>query len=237
MMSRPIFRRHPTASNCPAAPATLSTGQIPWNYDRTEILADGLVHGAGILVGLVGTVAMVAMAMKLKPIELGPTLIYGLGVLLMLAASAAYNMWPVSPTKWLLRRFDHAAIYLLVAATYVPFLSLLKNGLVWAVLTVAVWSSALAGMMLKLAMPGRFDRLSIGLYLSMGWSGLIAYKYFVVVLPSPALSLLVIGGILYSLGTLFHLWENLRFQNVIWHGFVLIAASCHYSAVLTCLAA
>jgi hemolysin III len=113
----------------------------------------------------------------------------------------------------------------------------LKSGIAWTVLTTGLWSSALAGVLLKIALPGRFDRLSIALYLLMGWSGVMAYDYFVPVVPSMALWLLAIGGAFYSLGTLFHLWENLRFQNVIWHGCVLIAASCHYSAVLTCLAA
>jgi hemolysin III len=113
----------------------------------------------------------------------------------------------------------------------------LKSGIAWTVLTTGLWSSALAGVLLKIALPGRFDRLSIALYLLMGWSGVMAYDYFVPVVPSKALWLLAIGGAFYSLGTLFHLWENLRFQNAIWHGCVLIAASCHYSAVLTCLAA
>ena len=232
-----MFRRHPAADNSPAAPATVSSGQVPWNYDRTEIVADGIVHGTGIILGLIGTVAILALASKLKYIELAPILIYSLGLLVMLAISAAYNMWPVSPTKWLLRRFDHSAIYLLIAGTYAPFLSLLKSGIAWTVLTTGLWSSALAGVLLKIALPGRFDRLSIALYLLMGWSGVMAYDYFVPVVPSMALWLLAIGGAFYSLGTLVHLWENLRFQNAIWHGCVLIAASCHYSAVLTCLAA
>jgi hemolysin III len=231
-----VFRRHPAADNSPAAPATVSSGQVPWNYDRTEIVADGIVHGTGIILGLIGTVAILALASKLKSIELAPILIYSLGLLVMLAISAAYNMWPVSPTKWLLRRFDHSAIYLLIAGTYAPFLSLLKSGIAWTVLTTGLWSSALAGVLLKIALPGRFDRLSIALYLLMGWSGVMAYDYFVPVVPSMALWLLAIGGAFYSLGTLVHLWENLRFQNAIWHGCVLIAASCHYSAVLTCLA-
>ena len=232
-----MFRRHPAADNSPAAPATVSSGQVLWNYDRTEIVADGIVHGTGIILGLIGTVAILALASKLKYIELAPILIYSLGLLVMLAISAAYNMWPVSPTKWLLRRFDHSAIYLLIAGTYAPFLSLLKSGIAWTVLTTGLWSSALAGVLLKIALPGRFDRLSIALYLLMGWSGVMAYDYFVPVVPSKALWLLAIGGAFYSLGTLFHLWENLRFQNAIWHGCVLIAAGCHYSAVLTCLAA
>jgi hemolysin III len=89
---------------------------------------------------------------------------------------------------------------------------------------------------LKLALPGRFDRLSIALYLMLGWSGLIAYEYLPPVLPRSSLWLIAIGGVLYSLGTIFHMWEKLRFQNAIWHSFVLLAAGCHYSAVLACLA-
>jgi len=234
--SDPVLRRD-AADNCPAAPATRSFGEIPWNYDRTEIVADGIVHAAGLIFGLIGTIAILVAVIKLKPVELGPILVYSIGLLVMLAISAAFNMWPVSPTKWLLRRFDHSAIYLLIAGTYTPFLSLMKSGIAWTVLTTGIWSSALAGLLLKLALPGRFDRLSIALYLLMGWSGLLAYKHFISVVPGTALWLLAAGGILYSVGTIFHLWENLRFQNAIWHGFVLIAAGCHYCAVLTCLAA
>jgi len=96
---------------------------------------------------------------------------------------------------------------------------------------------ALIGILLKLAFPGRFDRLSIGLYLVLGWSALFAYDHWASVVPSSSLWLLLMGGILYSLGTLFHMWQRLRFQNAIWHGFVLLAASCHYSAVLACIVA
>jgi hemolysin III len=91
-------------------------------------------------------------------------------------------------------------------------------------------------MILKLALPGRFDGLAIVLYLLLGWSGVVAYETVASVVPSLSLWLLVIGGILYSIGTLFHVWRRLPFHNAIWHGFVLLAASCHYLAVLTCLA-
>ena len=98
-----------------------------------------------------------------------------------------------------------------------------------------VWLSAAVGMALKLALPGRFDRLAVILCLLLGWSGVIAYDSLASAIPSSSLWLLAIGGILYSLGTVFHVWRRLRFHNAIWHGFVLLAASCHYSAVLACL--
>src|SRR5215212_2809965 len=84
----------------------------------------------------------------------------------------------------------------------------------------------------KLACPGRFDRLAMLLYLGLGWSGLIVYERVVASLPPATVWLLAVGGVLYSAGVIFHLWETLRFHNAIWHAFVLAAATCHFSAVL-----
>ena len=210
-------------------------GQISWDYDRAEIIADGVVHAIGVCLGLVGAVTIVVIAVWMERIEVTPILIYVIGFITMLALSAAYNMWPVSPAKWVLRRFDHSAIYLLIAGTYTPFLVQMKNVLASVGLGVGVWLSAVIGIALKLALPGRFDRLAVVLFLLLGWSGVIAYDSLASALPSASLSLLAIGGILYSVGALFHVWRGLRFQNAIWHGFVLLAASCHYAAVLACL--
>ena len=210
-------------------------GQISWHYDRTEIIADGVVHAIGVCLGLIGAGTIVVMAVKIERVDVAPILVYVIGLVTMLAFSAAYNMWPVSPVKWVLRRFDHSAVYVLIAGTYTPFLAQMKNALASASLGIGVWLSAAVGMALKLALPGRFDRLAIILCLLLGWSGVIAYDSLVSAIPSSSLWLLAIGGVLYSLGTLFHVWQRLRFQNAIWHGFVLLAASCHYSAVLACL--
>src|SRR4030095_9851113 len=210
-------------------------GQINWDYDRAEIIADGVVHAIGVCLGLVGAVTIVVIAVWMEGIEITPILVYVIGLVTMLALSAAYNMWPVSPAKWVLRRFDHSAIYLLIAGTYTPFLAQMKSVLASAGLGVGVWLSAIIGMALKLALPGRFDRLAVVLCLLLGWSGVIAYDSLASALPSASLWLLAIGGILYSLGTLFHVWQRLRFHNAIWHAFVLLAASCHYSAILACL--
>ena len=216
----------PTPDTCP--------GQISWHYERAEIIADGVVHAIGACLGLIGAVLIIALAVKMDPIDVAPILVYVIGLVTMLALSAAYNMWPVSPAKWVLRRFDHSAIYLLIAGTYTPFLAQMKNVMASAGLGIGLWVSALIGMALKLAFPGRFDRLAIVLCLLLGWSGVTAYDSFVSVLPNSSLWLLAIGGVLYSLGTVFHVWRGLRFHNAIWHGFVLLAASCHYLAVLAC---
>jgi hemolysin III len=101
-------------------------------------------------------------------------------------------------------------------------------------LLVAVWLVAIGGVLLKLLWPGRLDRLSVALYLLLGWAGAAAYPVMAT-LPSSTLLLIAAGGVLYSAGVGFHLWESLRFQNATWHAFVLVAAGCHYTAVLDCL--
>ena len=161
--------------------------------------------------------------------------IYTIGLLTMLGFSAAYNLWPISRTKWILRRFDHSAIYVTIAGTYTPFIVQMKIGVVSMGLLIGVWLVAIVGITLKLLLPGRLDRLAILLYLLLGWSGVVFYEPVAAALPSLSLWLLAAGGILYSTGVIFHVWQNLRFQNAIWHGFVLVAACCHYSAVLDCV--
>jgi hemolysin III len=209
-----------------------ATGAIRWNYDRAELIADGVVHGIGILAGVVAaTVLVVLTAIHAGARDILGVSIYVAGLLSMLVLSATYNLWPVSPTKWVLRRLDHSAIYVLIAATYTPFIMELKDSVFAIALLVGVWCVAIFGIVLKLAWPGRFDRLSVGLYLALGWSGMMLYDSVVAALPQMALWFVLAGGALYSLGVIFHAWQRLRFQNVIWHCFVLLGAACHYTAV------
>jgi len=210
-----------------------ASGAIRWNYDKVELVADGVVHAVGILFGLVAaTVLVVLTAVYAGALAVVAVSIYVAGLLSMLVLSATYNLWPVSRTKWVLRRFDHSAIYVLIAATYTPFILELKDGVFALGLLLAVWCVAAFGIVLKLAWPGRFDRLAVVLYLALGWSGLMLYDSFVSGLPKLALWFVLAGGALYSLGVIFHSWRRLRFQNVIWHCFVLLGAACHYTAVM-----
>ena len=209
---------------------------VTWNYDRAEIIADGAVHAIGIALGIAGAVILLVIALRAAHhAEIAPIIIYIVGLLSMLGLSAAYNLWPISPRKWLLRRFDHSSIYLLIAATYTPFIWHMKSGFVPTALLIVVWMTAAAGIVLKLAWPERFDGLSIVLYLVLGWSGILAYGQVAEALQPLTLWLIIIGGALYSAGVPFHLWERLRFHTVIWHSFVLTAALCHYTAVLSCV--
>jgi hemolysin III len=224
-----VFRFKPLAST----PAHAGAGATRWNYDRAELIADGVVHGVGVFCGLVAaTVLVVLSAVYATAFEIVGVSVYVAGLLAMLVLSATYNLWPVSRAKWILRRFDHSAIYVLIAATYTPVIMQVKDSILAVVLLVGVWCMAIVGVVLKLALPGRYDRVAVGLYLAMGWSGVMLYDAVATALPAMAMWFVVAGGVLYSFGVIFHAWQRLRFQNAIWHGFVLLGAACHYTAVL-----
>jgi hemolysin III len=224
-----IFRLKQFASDS----ANAALGAVRWNYDRAELIADGVVHGIGVFCGLVAaTVLIVLTAIHATSFDVAVISIYVAGLLTMLTLSATYNLLPVSRAKWVLRRFDHSAIYVLIAATYTPFIMQMKDSVFAIALLIGVWCMAIIGIVLKLFLPGRFDRLSVGLYLAMGWSIFMVYDTVVASLPTLTLWFIAVGGVLYSLGVIFHAWQGLRFQNAIWHSFVLLGAACHYTAVL-----
>ena len=191
-------------------------GMIRWEFDRAEIIADGVVHILGIVAGLIAAAALIVLtSLYATAAAIASVSVYASGLLAMLVLSAIYNLWPVSP-----------------AATYTPFMTEIDDRFVGNALLIGVWSVAAFGIVLKIFFPGRFDRLSVVLYLAMGWSGVMAYSSLVESLPTSTLCFIAAGGLLYSLGVIFHAWERLRFQNAIWHSFVLVAASLHYVAVL-----
>jgi hemolysin III len=201
-------------------------------FDAAELRMDAIVHVAGVGFALAGAVTLLVSAFHLSWGEYAAAWIYATGLVVVLGISATYNMWPVSQVKWVLRRFDHSAIYLLIAGTYTPFLTQINGRLVSPALLAGIWTIAGFGIALKLALPGRFDRLSIVLYLGLGWSGVVFYDAVFAVLPASTMWWLAAGGLLYTIGVIFHVWERLRFQNAIWHAFVLIASACHYGAVM-----
>ena len=195
-------------------------------YTRCEIQADALVHGAGILAALAGSIVLLAHAGVSWVLAA-----YLFGLLVMLACSAAYNLTPPSQLKWILRRFDHSAIFLLIAGTYTPLLPFLPDAAQSWTLGIVTWLGAAFGIAIKFIFPGRFDRLAILVYLALGWVGITAAGAFMQVLQPLVINLIIAGGILYTAGVIFHIWESLKFHNAIWHGFVASAAACHFAAI------
>ena len=205
---------------------------VRWNFDRHELIVDGVIHTIGLALGLIAAVVLVVAACIFgTAADIAAVSVYAAGLIVMLVLSAVYNLFPVSRWKWILRRFDHSAIYALIAATYTPFIAQMQLSVTAVALMTGVWTVAAIGIVLKLFFPGRFDRLAIGLYLALGWSGVMMFDVIAAVLPRGTLWLIATGGLIYTAGVVFHVWERLRFQNAIWHGFVLVAASFHYAAV------
>ena len=214
---------------------TQSAGN-PQDYDRAEFTADALIHAVGCCLGLAGAAALLSVAFNSATrAELVSLMVYLFGLLSMLGLSAAYNLLPRANMRSALRCLDHSAIYLMIAGTYTAVLAQMNSDAASTGLLIAIWITAAIGIALKLLLPGRFDRLSLLLYLLLGWSGVLVFGSIATVLPSVSLWLLAVGGIIYTIGVIFHGWQSLRFQNAIWHGFVLVAACCHYCAILYCV--
>lgn len=208
---------------------------IRWAYDKYELIADGIVHGVGLALALVGATVLIFYATVWSSHgELAAAWVYGIGLVMTIGISFTYNAWPVSRTKWFLRRLDHSSIFILIAATYTPFLERGSDDPLLFSMLIGIWVVAIVGILLKCVFPGRYDKLAILLYLAMGWSGVLVAEPVASRIPFASMLLIVIGGVIYSAGVIFHVWEKLRFQNAIWHGFVVAAAAVHYSAVLTC---
>ncbi|MFE3837628.1 PAQR family membrane homeostasis protein TrhA [Pseudogemmobacter sonorensis] len=203
-----------------------------------EILADGIVHALALLAGMIAFPLLLSHALNHSGLGVFAALtVYAAGFFLMFGFSLAYNMAPPSAVKWLLRRFDHSMIYVMIAGTYTAVLVHLESpAWAWAIGGV-VWLGALVGILVKVALPGRYDRLSILAYILLGWVGAVAVVPVSAALPAVSLWLLVAGGLTYVLGVAFHLWERLRFQNAIWHLFVAIAAGLHFAAIAVSVAA
>ena len=201
-------------------------------YGPAERLLDGLIHAAGTVASVAAVVLLLAtVAPDGESRTVLAAIVYGAGLMAMLWLSAAYNLITHSTWKARLRRLDHAAIFLMIAATYTPFMLVSVGGGLGLGLLALVWLAAVIGMVLKLLHPRRFDRVSVIFYLALGWAGLPLAGPRFAALSTSTLVLLVVGGLLYSVGVIFHLWDRLPFQNAIWHGFVLAAAACHFLAV------
>ncbi|WP_240607928.1 PAQR family membrane homeostasis protein TrhA [Pararhodobacter oceanensis] len=204
-------------------------------YSRAEKISDAVVHITGLTLVLMAVPVLIVLTALYRGDWASVTgvTIYGVALVAMILFSALYNIGETSglgsAKEWLLRRLDHSAIYLKIAGTYTPFTLLSGHGFA---LTVGVWAAALAGISLKIVSPERFKIAALALYLGMGWAGVVAGGSLFAALPMPVLVLMVVGGLLYTLGVVFYLWKRLPFHYTIWHVFVLAASFVFYAAVL-----
>jgi hemolysin III len=204
-------------------------------YSRNETLADTIIHVVGVLFAINAAAWLLFHVTKLNAIA--SVAVYCTGLFVMLSASAIYNLAPHGNAKDWLRRFDHAAIFIMIAATYTPFaanrLAQPEGGIILAL----IWLGATFGVTMKLLFPRRFEIASLALYVGMGWLIITVIKPLSASVAATGFWLLMAGGIVYSAGIVFYVVERIPYHKAIWHGFVLVAAILHFAAIASEFAA
>ncbi|WP_417721301.1 PAQR family membrane homeostasis protein TrhA [Salipiger sp.] len=202
-------------------------------HSMTEHIADGVVHVIGVALAVAAVTGLLVWASLSVPGQhIWPLAVYAVGLLASFSFSAAYNLTLHARARAVLRRFDHAAIYLLIAGTYTPMALLGMGNTVGVALLVIVWTLSGIGIALKLGWIDRWPRTGFLLYLSLGWIGAIAACPTLSAMPGAALALLLAGGLVFTVGTIFHTSRRIRFARAIWHGHVIAGAATHYAAVI-----
>jgi hemolysin III len=204
--------------------------KIERTYSSNEDIVDGVIHVGGMVFAVTGSAWLLWHVVGL-PVALG-VFVYCVGLLSMIFASAAYNMTPEAAwAKSILRRVDHSAIFIMIAATYTPFAASRLAPPFGTYILIAIWGCAAAGVALKVLFPRRFEMASIALYLAMGWMIVTVISPLAASVAKLDFWLLMGGGAVYSAGVAFYIIERIPFHKAIWHAFVLVAAILHFSAV------
>jgi len=211
--------------------ATSTNRQSP--YTVAEEVANSLTHGLGAVLSAAGLTGLVVYAaMGADPWRIASVTVFGVTLLLTYVASTLYHAIPHPSAKDILRVLDHCAIFLLIAGTYTPFaLVSMRGPWGWTLFTI-LWTCAIAGCIFKLFFTGRWEKLSTAMYVAMGWMAIIAIKPAIEMIPPGALGFVVLGGLLYTVGVAFYVWERLPYNHAIWHVFVLGGSAAHFVAVL-----
>lgn len=206
---------------------------ISVSYSMKEEIAHSVTHGIGVLMSVIGLATLIVYSSRYGDAwHIISSSIYGLTLIALYASSTLYHSVTIPELKELLQRLDHAAIFLLIAGTYTPFtLVNLRGGWGWTLFGM-VWSIAIAGTIMELIVKKRYKRISIGLYLGLGWLVMIAIEPMIANVAPGGLILLLVGGLFYSLGVIFYVWKTLVYHHAIWHLFVLAGSASHFFAVL-----
>lgn len=201
------------------------------DYTRGERIADGIIHVVGIAASTVAVIMLLVSAIPTLDVFSTTALaIYGVTVVTLFSVSASYHMVSHATWKPILRQFDQAAIFFKIAGTYTPLVILIGSAFAYGVLAF-VWIVAILGAAAKIFVAHKLEGITVGIFLVLGWASLtLAWPIFAT-LPVAASMLILAGGLLYSIGVIFHQWNGLKYQNAIWHAFVLAASACHFTAV------
>lgn len=201
---------------------------VPKIYSPREELLNVISHAAGVLLALAGTSLLLSHAAGMRDVFAG--LVYGLSLIILFSGSALYHGARIPEKRERLRLLDHSAIYFLIAGTYTPLMLCIQHGTAEIVVLIAVWSLALIGVSLELLKIKPFKGFTIILYTLMGWACLAVLPQLIQKLPDNAFSVLLAGGIAYTLGIPFYIMRK-EFCHAVWHFFVLAGAVLHFSCI------
>ena len=198
-----------------------------------EEQANVISHGFGAIVAVLGTVALGVVTFSGgDPYRIISCLVYGASLMAVFVSSTLYHAARHPIWRWRMMMFDYSAIYLLIAGSYTPFaLVTLRSGPGWWLLA-AMWGFAMLGIALRLFGPRNWPLFSTALYVIMGWGGAIGAFPLFELLPSGGIAWLVAGGVGYTVGAVFFLWNSLPFNHLIWHLAVMLGASCHFVSII-----
>jgi hemolysin III len=201
----------------------------PRIYTSTENRIDFAIHALGFLVAAGASLWLLLHVSDV--VVLATVSIYCAALLGLILASAAYHFTPHGARKELLSRIEHGAIFVLIAATYTPFAVNRLGYPVGSIILAAIWALAASGVALKLLVPARFDAFRVPLYLVMGWLIVTVMQPLSASVAAVDFWLIFAGGIIYSVGVIFHVFERMPFHREVWHAFVLTAAGLHFTAI------
>jgi hemolysin III len=203
------------------------------HYTLAEDMANSISHGIGAALSIAGlSLLVVFAAMKGDPWRIVSFSVYGATLVTLYLASTLYHSIQSPRVRPIMRRFDHIAIYLLIAGTYTPFTLVVLRGTMGWTLFGIVWGCAVAGIIMKLHSVERHEVISVILYIAMGWVGIIAFKPVLDSIPLAGVIGMVAGGVFYTAGVAFYVWNRLPYNHSIWHCFVLAGSACHFFVVL-----
>ena len=204
------------------------------NYTIGEEIANAVTHGVAALLSIAGLCVLVAFAASYSGSALVVTAvaIFGASMVCLYTASTLYHAIPNIRAKKVLQVLDHAMIYILIAGSYTPFCLVTLKGWVGITLCCAVWAIAIAGVSLQKILLQRSVWINCLLYLVMGWLVVLAIDPLISALPEGGLWLLVLGGVAYSVGVIFYIWEKLPYGHAVWHVFVFLGTVLQFFSVL-----
>lgn len=202
-------------------------------YTKKEEIANAITHGIGVVFSIAALVLLVVFSAKYKDgWYIVSYSIYGSTLIILYLCSTLYHSFTNQKVKKIFRKFDHSSIFLLIAGTYTPFtLTILRGKLGWSILGI-IWGITILGIVLKVVCFDKVEKVSTLLYIAMGWVIVIALKSIASSLPIKGIILLIVGGLIYTIGCIFYARDKMPYNHAIWHMFVLGGSVCHFFSIL-----